>query len=369
MSWLHAHMHHGAAFVLAIVLTVNTNAYTTNEVKMGKVLEGLLPSDSRFSPEVQRYLLDLQLEDSKRQRGQEFEKKAAFLNTARRVTSLLNTSSRKAKVLYVVYTDSAFYDTRVQWIRNTWARKVDQNSLVAIGDVPASNKGIAIRGTKCPVHSHWEGACCKYAEAVIEAEKILSQDPSYEMVYFIDDDAYVVPQNMESELGQLLPDTTPSGSVFGIWGCAAKECVLGLCGGGGYGATSRAVKSLVGQSAANFLREQMNNCNKCDKWADLALAQCFDARKINKVKLDRTYGWRLKKDDFDKSLKTKPLLYHYIQQQNQMYALDKIFAKQVAAKLQVGSLVEFDPKRCVKYQSEPVCFHTDNPLDLPWDTL
>jgi len=371
MSWLHSHMHRGAAIILGVVLsTVSADADQTSRTNTGNLLDGLRPSDSRFSPEVQQYLLDLQLEDSKRQVRQGFEKSAAFLNTARRVTSLSNTSSRQpAKVLYVVYTDSAFYDTRVQWIRNTWARKVAPNSLVAIGDIAASNKGIPIRGTKCPVHSHWEGACCKYAEAVIEAEKMLSQDPSYEMVYFTDDDSYVVPQNMETELGQLLPDTSPHGSVFGFWGCAAKQCVNALCGGGGYGATSKAVKSLVGLSAADFLRDQMNNCNKCDKWADVALSQVFDARNINKVQLHQTYGWRLKKESFDKSLETPPLLYHYIQQQNQMYALDKIFTERVAAKLQVGAVVKFDPKLCVKYQSEPVCIHTESPLDLPWDIL
>lgn len=277
--------------------------------------------DAEFHPQVQEFLRFLELLD---------RKEATLLGT-RSVRHPKRRPNGTGKVLFVVYSDSHFYNTRLQWLQETWAKALPRSQLLVIGDQPDTGNltNMRVLGTRCPAHSHWEGACCKYAEAVIAANEVLQADPSFEWVYLTDDDAYVRVHEMEKALVHQPPSVGENGTVCGIWGCATPECTGGLCAGGGYAASSKAVVSMLGSSSAGFLREQMRNCGRCGRWADVAMSRIFLARNIEMRPIDGFYGWKLKKDQFDNSLRSEhvePLMYHYIQTRNQMVTLHELFS-------------------------------------------
>eukprot|EP00429_Kryptoperidinium_foliaceum_P025718 CAMPEP_0176148016 /NCGR_PEP_ID=MMETSP0120_2-20121206/75467_1 /TAXON_ID=160619 /ORGANISM="Kryptoperidinium foliaceum, Strain CCMP 1326" /LENGTH=91 /DNA_ID=CAMNT_0017484667 /DNA_START=3 /DNA_END=275 /DNA_ORIENTATION=- len=71
-----------------------------------------------------------------------------------------------ARVLYVISTDSNFYNTRMQWVFKTWASGLAEDDLIVIGDVPYTGSLFrsSVKPSSCPRHSH-AGACCKYGVA------------------------------------------------------------------------------------------------------------------------------------------------------------------------------------------------------------
>lgn len=248
-----------------------------------------------------------------------------------------NKSLEEPRVLYVLYSDSRFYETRLRWVAETWGSRLPNGTLVAIGDTaPPDSFPLPVHETQCPTHSHEEGACCKYGEAVIEAGRRMQQDPSLAWAYFMDDDVYARPQAITQFLnGEHLKFganesavIAPNGLARGTFNCGSDGCPLGLCGGGGYAADRRAVEAMLSNGPADFLRKQMENCNKCNRWADLAVSQSIIDNNITTDALPGAYGWRMHKSEFDKSLERgspEPLLYHYIQNQQQMSFLHSLF--------------------------------------------
>lgn len=241
-------------------------------------------------------------------------------------------------MLFVLYSDSNFYDTRLRWVMDTWGSKMLNGTIVAIGDSAAPESlPLPVRETQCPTHSHEEGACCKYGEAVIEAGRRMQLDPSLAWAYFIDDDVYARPQAVARALGDQqgasAPSDAPNGVVRGYFMCgsATEEgpvCTEGLCGGGGYAADRRAIAAMLSDGPAVFLQKQMDNCKKCNRWADLAVSQFAADKNITKRDLPGAYGWTMKKAEFDKSLERgspEPLMYHYIQSEQQMSFLHSLF--------------------------------------------
>lgn len=256
-------------------------------------------------------------------------------------------------MLFVLYSDSRFYTTRLKWVLDTWAKALPEAALVVIGDAAADGK-------------LKEGACCKYAEAVIIARKVLQQDPSFRWVYFADDDAYVRTDAIESALAQQPEDTSGHGVVFGNFGCAAKGCTGGLCAGGGYAASAQAVERLVDGNASAFLTEQMHFCATCGKWADIALSRIVLERHIDQQLLPGLNGWLLDKRCFDLSLEAEqfePLMYHYIRSWNQMEFLHRLFlpknrSTSPGPQPRAGS--------CASYRGNVQCIESAAVQDRPW---
>jgi len=297
----------------------------------------------------------------------------------------------KGRVLFVVYSDSKFYETRLKWVTNTWARDVPQESLVIIGDAPYTGAGQVrarkVVATQCPAHSHWEGACCKYAEAVIHALEIMREDPSYEWAYFTDDDAYVRHASIENALMQQ-QEPSGRGLLLSNIGCATKQCT-GICAGGGYAANRRAIVDVVegaigaNQPGANasqaFLTEQMQSCSQCERWADVALAQLYKRRGVELRPLEGLYGWRLPKDKFEASLTNavEPLMYHYIQSEQQMQFLDGLFGnntRQVAQTAPsttqvVGAIHQPQTAWCSNFHGEHACGQEGVAASVPWGPM
>lgn len=302
------------------------------------------PKDSQYSLTLQKYFAFLEKRDAEENKRaalvQAVTDKAAkgvkgveadlksddYVNTSHAYKAL---HARGERVLFVIYSDSQFYDTRLKWVHDTWASTWPASNILVIGDKPQERTEgqLEVLATQCPPHSHWEGACCKYAEAVVEADRRLAQDPTFKWAFFSDDDAYLRPGAFQVELS-LHPKSQGPGSVVGTWGCGTELCPNGLCAGGGYGASSEALRALVGASSAGFLREQMRHCQRCDRWADVALSRIFDDRGLERRPQPGLYGWKLSKEQFDQTLadaEHPPLLYHYIQTKDQMEVLDALF--------------------------------------------
>jgi len=285
-----------------------------------------------------------------------------------------------AKVLYVVYSDSSFYNTRLRWLRETWGATLASDELMIIGDGEADPElGLRVHSTRCPPHSHWEGACCKYAEAIIEARDAFERDSRLQWVYFSDDDAYVRTDAMAEALAIAELEASASapvdraGLVFGNWGCQTETCQSpSLCAGGGYAADRRAVMTLVGDSAADFLTDQMRNCRKCERWADIALTGIMQERHLVMRSLAGLFGWRLTKVDLDKSMadeRDEPLMYHYIRTDNQMRLLHAVFAPQAngtRSSAEEPQDEEARRARCLTFRHTRRCSLSSKMQDCPW---
>merc|ERR1740117_2338835 len=162
----------------------------------------------------------------------------------------------------------------------------------------------------------------------------MQQDTSLAWVYFIDDDVYARPEAIAQFLTGDHDDTAGSpgnasnGLVRGTFMCGSNGCGQGLCGGGGYAADRRAVEAMLSDGPLDFMQKQMENCNKCNRWADLAVFQFVLDKNITMGPLPGAYGWRMRKGEFDKSLERgspEPLLYHYVQSEQQMSFLHSLF--------------------------------------------
>jgi len=282
-----------------------------------------------------------------------------------RKTNHSGNASRHGRVLFIVYSDSHFYGTRVQWILKTWAGQLSADSLVIIGDVEATQSVAAtVHSTRCPAHSHWEGACCKYAEAVVLAQKLMKMDGSFQWTYFTDDDAYVRGGQLENALvSQQPPIAGTHGLILGNFGCVANGCKPGLCAGGGYAASSAAVDSLVNDNITAFLEEEMQNCGRCERWADIALSQIFSRRGLEMRALQGLNGWQMSKSCFQKDLTSGngPLMYHYVRSWNQMDFLHRLFLP--TPPVSAGALRSNTTlgETCVQFHHNRFCC-----TDCPW---
>jgi len=285
------------------------------------------------------------------------------------------TGKDHGQVLYLVYSDSRFYNTRMEWVLETWGKYVPRSAFTVIGDSPFNSSRAKVIATTCPPHSHEEGACCKYAEAVIYAHQVMQQDKRFEWAYFVDDDTYVRPAALEQALASVPPNPAGKGQVLGNLGCRSEPC-SGICAGGGYAASRRAVELAVGADANAFLQEQMGNCRKCGRWADMAMSEIFHSRQIPITTIPGLYGWKLNKWDFDKTLAlaNQPLMYHYVQSESQMMVLDGLFGHNQSNSTYYSNYVESDfdePDRtmCSTYRNRTICSTSSDPVNTPWLAL
>lgn len=304
-----------------LVATLQVKSLTVDQARLGDDAVNAHGKRKPFHPALERYLRELEAE---------YQRKAiSFLSISSETNAHIGTDAHVGdNVLLIVYSDSHFYNTRLKWAKDTWIKQVDPAHLVVIGDAAAGpDFGVQVHETKCPPHSHWEGACCKYAEAVIEANKRMQQDPSLGWVYFLDDDTYLRPATLATQLAKLSP-SPGHGRVAGYWGCGSSG-KDGLCAGGGYAADREAISRMVNESPADFLREQMSYCSTCGQWADIAMSQIIKNRTSIDVEfIPGVYGWKLNKDDFYLSLhSSEPVLYHYMTNEAEFQFLHTLFGE------------------------------------------
>jgi len=276
-------------------------------------------------------------------------------------------SNSSDEVLFTVFTDSIFYDTRLAGIIGTWGREISPDLFVAISDkkrqVPLGTQdmnlpGTRVEETKCPPHSHWEGACCKWAEGVIFAQEKMEQNPKLKWAFFSDDDVYLRPGAIASVLRT--HEASPEKPLaLGIFGCNTPGGCTGLCGGGGFAMNRAALQRLAGKDPVSFLNAEMSQCMKCDKWADQAISMVWADRGVEMQQLQGLNGWMMKEDQFINTLNNgDSLLFHYQRTKNQMEALHEIFTHE--------RLLTEEKGPCIKFDSHTTCAASMRVEDTPF---
>lgn len=269
--------------------------------------------------------------------------------------------------LFTVFTDSIFYDTRLSGILSTWAKEISPNHFVAISDKKrqtppgkqnANLPGTQVEETKCPPHSHWEGACCKWAEGVIFAQEKMEQNPNLKWAFFSDDDVYLRPSAIASALRtQKVAPEKPL--ALGIFGCTTPGGCSGLCGGGGFAVNRAALQRLAGKDPVSFLNEEMSMCMKCDRWADQAISMVWLDKGVEMRQLEGLNGWMMKEDQFLTQLnRGQTLLFHYQRTKNQMEALHEMFTHE--------RLLLEEKGPCVKFNNHTTCAASAKSDDTPF---
>lgn len=233
-------------------------------------------------------------------------------------------------VMFVVLSDSNHYGEQLRWISETWGQDLPASQLMAIGDASdrSAHAGMQVQPTRCPAHTH-DGACCKEAEAVINAQSELKKNPHLKWAYIVDDDTFVRPAALEERLKGL--DTRGAqnhGALVAIPGCSTKKCARGFCGGGGGALSREALTTLVGDSPATYLKQHMQTCDRCEMWGDMTLGTQADEHGISIWNPQGLNGWLLDKASFDKTLSaaSEPLMYHYMRSEAQLFFLHRLFS-------------------------------------------
>jgi len=266
-------------------------------------------------------------------------------------SSAATVSNSTDEVLFSVFTDSKFYDTRLDGILSTWAKEIPPNLFMAISDkkreVPPGEQrtdlpGMRVEETKCPPHSHWEGACCKWAEGVILAQEKMQKNQKLKWAFFSDDDVYLRPAAIASVL-QTQETSAEKPLALGIFGCNTPGGCSGLCGGGGFAMNRAAVQRLAAEDPVSFLNAEMSQCQKCDRWADQAISMVWKDRGVEMRQLEGLNGWMMKEDQFISTLNNgQTLLFHYQRTKNQMEALHEIFTHERLLTEEKGPCIKFD---------------------------
>lgn len=284
-----------------------------------------------------------------------------------RASAAASVANSTDDTLFTVFTDSIFYDTRLAGILSTWGREVPANRFVAISDkkrqvLPGQENlhlpGTQVEETRCPPHSHWEGACCKWGEGVISAQEKMEQNPNLKWAFFSDDDVYLRPAAISSVLRkqEVSPDKP---LALGIFGCGTAGGCSGLCGGGGFAVNRAALQRLAGKDPASFLNEEMSYCMKCERWADQAISMVWHDKGVEMRQLEGLNGWMMKEDQFLSQLSHgQTLLFHYQRTKNQMEALHEMFTHE--------RLLLDEQGPCIKYEGHTTCSASARADDMPF---
>jgi len=274
-------------------------------------------------------------------------------------------------ILFGVWTDSLFYDTRLAGILDTWGKEIPAGHFMAVSDKkrevpefemdgPATSHlpGTDVEETKCPAHSHWEGACCKWAEGIILAQERMEKNPKLKWAFFSDDDVYLRPAAVATALHAKPSSDKPV--AFGVFGCSTPGGCAGLCGGGGFALSKAAVNKMAAKDPAAFLEEQMSMCGKCDRWADQAISMVWKDKGVEMQQMEGLNGWQMKEDDFKAQLTNgnPNLLFHYEKTPNQLKALHEIFGGKRLLKEEKGP--------CVEYKGHKTCAASYEEDDVPF---
>lgn len=274
-----------------------------------------------------------------------------------------NYANSSEDVLFTVWTDSKFYDTRLTGILRTWGKELPRERFMAVSDkkrvsAHGDEPGTQVEETRCPPHSHWEGACCKWAEGVILAQRRMESNPKLKWAFFSDDDVYLRPSAVATALRSY---ETSQPLALGIFGCSTAGGCQGLCGGGGFAMNRAAVQRMADEDPVTFLQEEMGYCQKCEKWADQAISMIWRDKGVEMRQLPGLHGWKMKDTDFQEQLSngSPNLLFHYQPNINQMESLHELFTGEKLLSVEDGPCAEFEGRRA--------CAASSNPSDTPFE--
>jgi hypothetical protein len=224
------------------------------------------------------------------------------------------------KVLILIMTGPAFYETRVKQIRDTWAFRVNQKSSMKLFFVTSNDKNATndMWSTKC-VDGYFM-ASCKIAEALERSYDLLQAEADFEWIFYADDDIYLLPDNLQHLILRLGPRAPEEMKVYGLPGCFDRECG-GFCGGGGALFHRNILKKVVldrnKKLFPTLLSEFEYISQECGLFHDICLGRLVEKHRnltIQEYPLT-PFVW-----DFDSSIELEqsfirkdplPWLYHY----------------------------------------------------------
>ena len=226
-------------------------------------------------------------------------------------------------VLFVIDTTEKNYSSRVRDIRATYLLRVHEKrslDLIFVGSTTTDGSPDMI-ASSCPI-GYWEDSC-KRADLITAAYDWL-QEPGhalFDWIFFADDDAYLLPDNVQRMILSLGPGAVSRTAVWGIPACVHESCG-GLCGGGGYFTNRDTLEKIqLGGDRVKYpsLRDETNKFDvECGRCGDLTIARVIeDHRNITLLHYPKgSYTWNF--EDGDKGLVASlnasdplPFLYHY----------------------------------------------------------
>jgi len=240
---------------------------------------------------------------------------------------------QKMKVVYGVFTSPLpQYAEEMKAVEETWAQKVPPQKLLVVG-VNGSTPGITYKHAPMCKDGHATnpGISCKEATILTTGYEM-----GADWVIVAGSDNYVFPRNLEQRLES---EDSKKAQILGIYGCGGDFCEdhkTGLCGGGGYAISRRALDKMVGQGASasmDFIQESMHTASTVSGYWSDQVTSCIARRNgVKEVDLPGLYGWRLgPEDSFDEeTYKTKimatdpkPFTFHYVHP-HEMHQLHKL---------------------------------------------
>jgi len=226
-------------------------------------------------------------------------------------------------ILIVINTHEKNYLTRVQGIRETWMKRVNEKPSMHMFFVGSQGHDRIpnLVHSQCKM-GYWEDSC-KRGDMTTFAYNYLvtAEGQYYDWVFFADDDVYILPDNLQRMIMSLGPAAVNETKAWGIPACAHEKCV-GFCGGGGY-FTNRKTLIMIEEGTdrtkyANLRNETDIYDIECGRCGDLVIARVWkDRRNVTLEHYPKgSYTWDFdnKDEGLIESLKTAdplPWLYHY----------------------------------------------------------
>ncbi|CAE7437351.1 Zranb3 [Symbiodinium necroappetens] len=160
---------------------------------------------------------------------------------------------------------------------------------------------------------------------------------TFDWVFIVDDDVYVVVDNLRRVLARLHPrwQLQTAALGYGITGCVTKGRPCGFCGGGGYALSAKAVQVLLGDDTEKFMHRYMNDCQRT-RYCDVT-TECLAEQNGTKVfKMHGLHPWRVGNPKWNLTalegffhtpsgtLKECPISFHYVQESQTMRAAHEL---------------------------------------------
>ncbi|CAE7241131.1 ZRANB3, partial [Symbiodinium natans] len=260
-------------------------------------------------------------------------------------TCQLAADLQELRIIYITRAQPRNYGKRLQGQLDTWMDDISREDLLVTSFVLQPDKKLSERDRQsvmefnCP-DNHALGVCCVEANALIQME-----NRTFDWVFIVDDDVYVVVENLRRVLARLHPrsELQTEALGYGITGCVTKGRPCGFCGGGGYALSYKAVKVLLGNDTRKFFKRYMRDCENT-KYCDVT-TECLAVENGTKVHtMHGLHPWRVGNPTWNLTalegffhapgggqLQECPISFHYVQESKTMKKAHDLAKKYVPA--------------------------------------
>jgi len=247
-----------------------------------------------------------------------------------------HTGPKVPNVLVVVNTHERNYGTRVEMIRETWGKRMIEKKsmeLMCIGSQYSAGDPEIL--TSSCTEGYREDSCKRaHINTMVYNFLRTPAGERFNWVQFVDDDVYLLPDNLQRMIQELATTGEGSPIVHAINACIHEAC-RGICGGGGYLMNRRAVFTVEegrNRTAFSSLRKEIDQYDEpCGRCGDLAIARIMADRNITiRSYPHEAFVWKFDEskspNGLDESLRRTnppPWLYHYPARGKMEYIFEK----------------------------------------------